>query len=47
MRRVHCHPEVLLTDGGQSGLEYASLPREKYAEIGFAEGAPASSGMAQ
>jgi hypothetical protein len=37
MRRVHSHPEMLLADCGQSGLEYASPTHEKHAEIGLAE----------
>jgi hypothetical protein len=40
MRRVHSHPEVLLANGSQSGLECAGLAREKHAEICFAEWCP-------
>src|ERR1700676_4863566 len=37
MRRVHRRSKVLLADCGQSGFEYASLARQKHAEISFAE----------
>jgi hypothetical protein len=36
--RVNSYPKVLLADGGQSALEYASLTYEKHAEVSFTEG---------
>ena len=40
MRGVHRRPEMLLTDCGQGGLEYASLSREEHTEIDFSERRP-------